>query len=200
MTAADDSGSSPKSWDRSVFDRIYAGADDPWDFEGSDYERAKYAETLAALPRAHFANCLEVGCSIGVQTRLLAARCAHVLGIDIAPEALRRARMRCADLDNVELRLAQIPQDWPTGSYDLIVLSEVLYFLDPGDIARTASLVLECTAGDAAVLLVNWVGETNTPTTGDEAAGHFIAGVQASMKHELHRRHDTYRLDLLIRA
>jgi hypothetical protein len=32
------------SWDAAVFDRLYAQSDDPWNFSGSAYEKAKYAQ------------------------------------------------------------------------------------------------------------------------------------------------------------
>ncbi len=48
----------------SYFDERYAKNLDPWDFETSDYERAKYVATLDALPRARYSSALEVGCSI----------------------------------------------------------------------------------------------------------------------------------------
>ena len=34
---------------RDYFDALYAGKPDPWDLATSDYERGKYADTLAAL-------------------------------------------------------------------------------------------------------------------------------------------------------
>ena len=185
------------SWGRSVFDRIYARGEDPWDFEGSAYEIAKYHQTLAALPRARFACGLEVGCSIGVQTRRLAERCDTLLALDLAPAAVTRARARCAGLGHVTVREAQVPQDWPPGTYDLIVLSEVLYFLDRADLASLARLVLGSLRPEGAVLLVNWTGATDTPTTGDEAAQAFIAGIAPRLLVQLQQRHSTYRLDLL---
>ena len=185
------------SWGRDVFDRIYARADDPWDFTASAYEQDKYSATLAALPRARFADCLEVGCSIGVQTRLLAARCDRVLGIDLAPEALRRAAARCADLPHVSFAQAQVPRCWPPGSYDLIVLSEVLYFLDSADIAGTARLVLGGLRPGGAVVLVNWTGRTDTPTTGDRAAELLMQGVRPWLTVTSARRAPGYRLDVL---
>ncbi len=194
------SGGDQPSWGQSVFDRIYDRADDPWDFAGSPYEAAKYAETLAALPRERFRRGLEVGCSIGVQTRLLAGRCDALLGLDVAPEAVRRARERCADLaPAVEIRRAQVPQDWPPGAFDLVVLSEVLYFLDREDIAGLARLVLGSTGQGAAVVLVNWTGQTDTPTTGQQAATAFIEAGAAALRQTLHRQHESYRLDVLQR-
>ena len=187
------------SWDRGVFERIYARGEDPWDFAGSAYEIAKYDQTLAALPRPRFACGLEVGCSIGVQTRRLAQRCDRLLALDVAPSAVARARSRCADLPHVTVREAQAPRDWPPGTYDLIVLSEVLYFLDRNDLAGLARLVLGSLRPEGVVLLVNWTGETDTPTTGDEAAQTFMAAASL-LEVRLHRQHCSYRLDLLGRA
>lgn len=188
------------SWDQAVFDRIYAGADDPWDFQGSAYEQAKYAATLAALGVRRFANALEVGCSIGVQTRLLAARCDRLLGLDVAPEAVRRARLRCADLPQVEIRQARVPRDWPEGGFDLIVFSEVLYFLDRNDIRLVACRVLGSLRPGGVVLLVNWTGQTDTPTTGDEAAACFLIHTADRLRTAMRQRDATYRLDVFTAA
>ena len=45
----------------SYFDGQYAGTADPWQLATSDYEREKYAATLAALPAPRFASAVEVG-------------------------------------------------------------------------------------------------------------------------------------------
>ena len=65
--------------DPAHFDRLYGADPDPWKFATSDYERDKYAATLAALPDRRFTRCYEVGCSIGVLTRQLAPRCDAIL-------------------------------------------------------------------------------------------------------------------------
>ena len=44
----------------SYFEGLYAADPDPWRFATSDYERDKYAATLAALPRRHYARALDV--------------------------------------------------------------------------------------------------------------------------------------------
>ena len=76
----------------SFFDAIYAEAPDPWSFATSDYEAGKYAVTVATLPRAQYASALEIGCSIGVLTELLAPRCDALLSVDVAERALNQAR------------------------------------------------------------------------------------------------------------
>jgi hypothetical protein len=78
------------------FDDIYAQDPDPWSFATSEYENTKYAVTLAALPRAHYGSGLEIGCSIGVLTEQLAARCDTLLSLDVAERALARRDVRAA--------------------------------------------------------------------------------------------------------
>lgn len=85
--------SSPNSSLRpDYFEDVYANVDDPWSFATSPYERAKYVETLAALPRARYQSAFEVGCSVGVLTSELAARCDAILSVDVAERPLRQAR------------------------------------------------------------------------------------------------------------
>lgn len=183
----------------SYFDARYAENPDPWDFETSDYERAKYRVTLAALPQARYASALEVGCSIGVLTEALAGRCAALVSLDLAERALARARERCKDLPHVRFQLAQVPGQWPEGSFDLILLSEVVYYLDAEDLARLVDRARDCLLPGGAVVLVHWTGETHYPLTGDEAAERFIADASGFLRVQSQAQTDTYRLDVLVR-
>ncbi|MGH2868605.1 MAG: SAM-dependent methyltransferase, partial [Solirubrobacteraceae bacterium] len=101
-----------------VFERLYADSADPWRYSSSPYEAAKYARTLAALEQRRYARALEVGCSIGVFTDALAARCEAVIALDPSPTALSRARLRLSGHDNVELRLGAVPDQFPDGVFD----------------------------------------------------------------------------------
>ena len=189
------------SWDRAVFEQLYADDPDPWKFETSEYERAKYADTLAQLQDRHFASALELGCSIGVMTRALSGRCDSLLAVDLAEAALVRARARCADLAHVTFRRAVLPGEWDwTGqTFDLILVSELLYFLSPEDNADLARHCVAQAAPDCVVLLVNWTGATDTPCTGDEAADLF-AGACAGFTPSAPLVRDGYRLDRLDRS
>ena len=180
------------------FEALYARDPDPWRFMESGYEREKYAATLAALPRPSYARALEVGCSIGVLTHDLAPRCTALLALDAARAPLAAARARCAGLPQVVFRRMQVPHDWPTGAvpFDLILLSEVVYYLDAMDVTRLAAHVGASLAPGGDVLLVHWTGETNYPLSGDEAAECFIAAAPFA---DIMRqgRTERYRLDLL---
>jgi predicted TPR repeat methyltransferase len=184
------------SLDRKYFEDLYAEDPDPWRFATSAYEREKYAATLAALPKSRYARALEVGCAIGVLTRSLGARCDNLLATDIAEEPLRAARRRCADLPGVRFARAAAPVDWPDGAFDLIVLSEVVYYLDRADTEHLAARVRDSLAGRGDLLLVHWVGATDYPLSGDEAAALLLTQACPPLRIVRQERREQFRLDL----
>ncbi len=181
------------SWAPSVFEQLYADAEDPWDFRSSPYEQAKYAATVALLAQRRFATGLEIGCSIGVLTAKLAERCEQLLAIDCAEAALARAAAACP---GVEFELHHVPSSFPFGRrFNLIVVSEVLYFLSPADVAQLAGLCREALVTGGAIVLANWTGATDTPCTGEQAADLFISACGLHSSPTV--REATFRLDLL---
>jgi cyclopropane fatty-acyl-phospholipid synthase-like methyltransferase len=187
------------SRDAAHFDQIYQRSTDPWAFRSSPYERAKYAATIAALPPRKFRAALEIGCSIGELTRLIAKRADGVHGVDIAAAALAQAEQRCADLPQIRFSHMSVPGQWPLGLYDLILLSEVLYFLSADDIALLAGRVQQSLTPGGVVMLVNYLGETGDPTSGDDAAEIFLAASAETLRVDLQQREAKYRLDRLSR-
>ena len=179
------------------FDRLYANDPDPWKFATSDYERDKYAATLAALPRRRYTRAFEVGCSIGVLTQRLAERCDAILAVDVAEAALQQARLRCRDTPGVRFDRLIVPQTWPEGVFDLILFSEVLYYLDAADRTTAARLSLEALVPGGAIILVNWHGPTDGFCTGDAAAEEMIAACAPALRPITQHRAERYRLDVL---
>jgi cyclopropane fatty-acyl-phospholipid synthase-like methyltransferase len=177
------------------FDELYAANPDPWGFETSDYEREKYDATLALLGNERFVSAFEVGCSIGVLTERLAEQCGKLLAVDLAGAALAQAQIRCATLAHVRFDLLRVPAEWPDEKFDLIVLSEVLYFLSPADVRSVAARVRETLRPDGRVLLVNFLGEIQEACGGDEAAEIFIAAAEMPVVRGM--RAEKYRIDLL---
>ncbi len=187
----------PPTLQPGYFERLYKDDPDPWRFATSGYEREKYAATVAALPQAHFARGFEVGCSIGVLTRQLAARCDRLVAVDVAETALAQARARCADLGQVTFARMAVPGEWPDGRFDLVLFSEVLYYLGLDGIAEAARRTLACLEPGGAVLLVNWRGPTDGACPGEEAADRFITACGDAMRQVRLERAERYRLDVL---
>ncbi len=177
----------------SYFDNLYKRASDPWEFRTRRYEARKRELTLAILPETRYKTAFEPGCSIGVLSHALAARCDHLLAMDISASALQIAAF---DLpSNVELRQGSVPADWPIGSFDLVVLSEVGYYLDGDDCA-----ILAARAADSArdLIAVHWRHPVEDyPLSGDQVHGLLREATKgASMRHLVDHREDDFRLDV----
>lgn len=185
------------------FDALYSGNADPWGFETSAYEAGKYAATMAALSRGRYDSVLEIGCSIGVLTAALADRCDALLGIDVAETALEQARVRLTGKPHVKLAHGQFPvvmPEVPKDGFDLILLSEVLYYLDRPTLIDAALATLTLARPGADILLVHWLGPTpDYPLTGEQAAEHFIAALWPDAQVVAQSRQPDYRIDLLRR-
>lgn len=102
---------------------------DHWNYKTDTYELRKYEQTLALVPARQYERVLEIGCSEGVFTRRLASFSGHVLGLDIVPAALERARLECAGVDNVAFRQFDLESDTLDQQFDLIFCAEVLYYM-----------------------------------------------------------------------
>ena len=182
------------------FQRLYQANPDPWGFKTSPYEQDKYQQTISALGTRRFTSGLEVGCSIGVLTHMLAPRCDRLLGVDIVETPLQEARSRCTDNPHVRFAQMRVPDDWPADRFDLIVFSEVLYFLAVEDIERCADRVRSSLLPDAMVVLVNWLGQTAAPTPGAQAAERFMQATSDVLTPVQRETYAKYRLDVLTNA
>jgi SAM-dependent methyltransferase len=175
---------------------LYDRTDDPWNFRSSAYEAAKFAATAEALPRARYRSGLEVGCGNGELARRIAPRCDAYTGIDAVPTALAAARRAVPGARFVE---AMLPCDLPEGDHDLIVLSEVLYFLDAWGIdALAAQMDRRWPAAD--LVLVTWRGPSGNALEGEAALALFVAALEAPRRMPPPRIKKDYRIDVLTPA
>ncbi len=183
------------------FDALYLESIDPWSFRTSAYERAKYRATLDALPRPRYGRVLEVGCSIGELSALLAGRADEVLGLDVSRIAVDEAMRSHADVPGLHFEVREMPREWPAGMRDLVVLSEILYFLEPDEIDALALCVASGLAPDGHCALVCWLGENDCTLDGDGAAERFIAAFARTAPVDVLAavRTDAYRIDVLAR-
>ena len=184
---------------REVFEDLYLRSADPWEFESSFYEHRKRALSLAMLPRARFGSVFEPGCSIGVLTRELAARADAVTSTDISDRALDLAGRRLAAAPHVTLAQGSVPQDWPEGRFDLVVVSEIGYFLQHRDLSELAARTEASLTDDGVVLLCHWRHPNDGwELTGDQVHEAFRAreGLRVLAEH----READFRIDVLTLA
>ena len=141
------------------FEKKYIVNDDPWQYASNQYELQKYNQAIQTLPREKYTSALELGCSIGVMTELIAKKCIHLLAIDCAPSALTLARQRCAQLPHVHVKQAAVPREFPDGLFDLITFCELGYYLSERDLAELYNKIAQALMRGGHLLMVHWKGK-----------------------------------------
>ena len=188
--AADDAG-----WH---FDALYEGNPDPWAAGTSWYEARKRAVLLAALPLERYQLVWEPGCSLGVLTAALAVRADRVVASDVSPRAVAAAARRSAGFGHVEVSVARLPDDPPPirpGTADLVVLSEVLYYLEAPARVRALDLAAELVSPQGHLVVVHWRGHpVDAHCSGEDANHEVLTRFGDPLAHHLDER---FVLDVL---
>ena len=140
------------------FERLHAESDDPWSVRTRWYERRKRAILLACLPHERFGRSLEIGCSNGETTLLLAERSDAVVAVDGSAAAVATATERLAQHPDVQVLRMHVPGAWPPGSFDLIVVSEVAYYLADDEWRAAIERCRDSLAPGGVVVLCHWLG------------------------------------------
>lgn len=138
------------------FDDMFAHDDDPWKFRSRWYEARKRAITMACLPEPRYRRAFEPGCANGELSALLADRCDSLLASDGSPRAVKIARQRLAGLDHVRVAHGWMPADWPDERFDLIVVSELGYFLSAADLELLIARIKSSLDERTTVLACHW--------------------------------------------
>lgn len=153
----------------SYFDALYEANPDPWGFATRWYEARKRMITTATLPRQRFGRCFEPGCSTGLLSQELAGRCDELLCTDVASAAVAQASERLAGLPHVRVERAALPEEWPAGDWNLIVLSELGYYFDRPVLDRLLCLAIDALTPDGVLVACHWRHPVSDyPLTGDQ--------------------------------
>lgn len=145
--------------DAAPFDAMYDAGDDPWGFADSVYEARKRDLVLSMLRRPQYGRVLEVGCADGALTAHLVERAEHVTALDVSREAVARVRSRA--LQDCTVIHGAAPKAVPEGPFDLVVLSEVGYFMEPADWTATLRRCRAALAPGGELILVHWQHDTH---------------------------------------
>ena len=103
---------------------------DFWELETSEYERVRYARTVAVLGGARYRRGLELGCGAGFFTRLLAPHVDQLVAYDISPSAIARARAAGGG-SHIDFRAGNVMDyAWRAEApWDLIVMNDTICYL-----------------------------------------------------------------------
>lgn len=183
----------------SFFEAKYKQKADPWGFESTPYELERYDTIVAALRPDRFKRAFEPGCSVGVLTSKLAGICDAVEACDFSPTAVEQATRRCAALPHVHITLgpltaASAAKTMATGSFDLVVLSEIGYYFKVPDLRTVLTNLVTPLPAGATLLASHWLGTTEDHIlSGDQV--HETIAENSMLKHEHAERHEHFRLD-----
>jgi len=180
------------------FDDLYRLRSDPWRLESRWYEERKRHVTMASLPARRYGAALEIGTSIGMLTAELAGRCDALLSLDISRAAVEAARARLAGRDNVTIEHRDAVTDFPTGEFDLIVISEVGYYWSREALELIADTAAAALSADGALVLCHWRHPVEDYLlTGDEV--HAIVVGRVDLPVVASHEEADFRLDVLSR-
>ena len=139
------------------FEAMFRKDADPWNYAASPFEAYKRDRLLHACGGRLFGRGFELACANGETTRRLAGRCLRLLAVDAAPTAVAEARRRTKDLKNVELREAVLPTETPSGPFDLIVASEILYYLTERDMRTLLDQLMAALAPAGRIVVLHHI-------------------------------------------
>jgi SAM-dependent methyltransferase len=175
------------------FERLAHESEDPWDYATSEYEQRKYRHTLGYVPE-RAGRTLELGCSIGVFTEMLAPRTSCLLAVDFSPTALERARERVRDAHHVQVRRRRLPEEMPEGPFDTIVCAEILYYWSADLVRVGLRRMEESLAPGGTLIAVHWRHpDRRRELTGDDV--HAIIDAESRLESDARYATPDYLLD-----
>lgn len=143
------------------FEALHRASADPWSVRTRWYERRKRAIVCASLPNERYARAFEIGCSNGEMSSLLGERCEALLSVDSAATAVALAAARTAAAPSIRVERMRVPDAWPGGCFDLVVVSEVAYYLAADQWEATVDRILASVPAGGHVVLCHWTGRAD---------------------------------------
>lgn len=137
------------------FDAPHCDAD-PWGYESHWYEARRRQLIAAMLPSQQLGDILELGCSTGLITELLAPRSQHVLALELSYPAVERAQQRLQPFPHVRIQHADVRTDWPAQRFDGFLLCDLGYYLEQPHLEGLAQRIRDSAKAHSFVLAAHW--------------------------------------------
>jgi predicted TPR repeat methyltransferase len=180
------------------FEEMYRGSADPWSLAQRWYEERKYSLTLAALPLRRYRRAFEPGCSVGVLSARLAQRCDELISWDREPAAVESAALRLRTQPTARASVGMVPGQWPEGAFDLIVLSEVLYYLGSIELERTARAAVGSLELGGHLVVVHWRHQVAEHAQSAERVNGVVGG-QVGLARLVRHEEPDFLLEVFVR-
>lgn len=136
------------------FEQKFEADPDPWQTWDSRYEASKRASLSKAIGAGRYGRGLEIAAGNGSNTPMIARKTRRLIATEGAPAGADLVREAVYGMPSVEVVLHDVADRLPAHAFDLIVISELLYYLGPkpfGMLAREVSRTLQ--PGGRLVLL-----------------------------------------------
>lgn len=143
------------------FDGLFALDEDPWNYRSDWLERRRLDLLVAMLPQEHHGSIFEPACANGSLTRRLASRGDRVVAWDGSSRAIAHARRFLTLQPHVELAEKSVPEHWPEATFDLVVLSDFLYYLPTEHIVDVAVLAARTVNSGGSIIGCHWRGSAH---------------------------------------
>lgn len=138
------------------FEDLYRYNSDPWGYDSHWYEARKRQICLALLTRPRYPKVLEVGCSNGHLSIYLAQRAEQLWCIDVSESAVQLASERLQEFEHVVVENRKIPEDYSIQKFDLILISEMAYYLSANELHQFIEKLKHSLNDDGEILCCHW--------------------------------------------
>src|SRR5690606_11765020 len=148
---------SKAAYDQEYNDALYAlNQGDPWQYEQRWYEQRNRQICLAVLPCLQIDSATETGRSNGIISQELAQRTDSLMCLDANDTAVQLAQQRLQVYPHVQVLQCIVPDELPKQKFQLIVVSEILYYLNPTALQQVLTWLHTALEPGGCILSCHW--------------------------------------------
>lgn len=154
------------------FEKKFLDDPDPWNYANSPFEAYKRRILRQACGSRSFGRGLELACANGETSKVLSSLCLKLLALDGSPTVVAEANRRTKHLPNVTVAVANLPDDLPRQQFDLIIASEIFYYLRPLPLLRLMNGLYQNLAPSGRIVCLHHVIDFDDAATRPAHAQH----------------------------
>lgn len=133
---------------------------DPYLTTIDEKEIIKLEKSFDLVKDSRYKNILDIGCGEGYLVEKLIPLADRIVALDISKLALQRAEKRIRKDAHIDFIQKDILKYKPGENFDLIICSEILYYLQLEDVKTIAGKLIEWISPNGKLLLVNVYSKT----------------------------------------